>query len=59
MGRHLLRLAKTEARRRGIAAVSLSVESGNFAKHLYQDEGFQPVQGRDRDGVMIWAAQDH
>lgn len=59
VGRYLLRLAKTEARRRGIAAVSLSVESRNFAKNLYQDEGFRPVHGRDRDGVMIWAAGDH
>lgn len=56
LGRRLLRLAQAEARRRGIAAVSLSVESGNVAKNLYRDEGFQPVHGRDRDGVMIWAA---
>lgn len=59
VGRSLLRLAKIEARRRGIASVSLSVESGNFARHLYEGEGFRPVHGRERDGVMIWAGEDH
>lgn len=59
VGRSLLRLAKTEARRRGIASLSLSVEGGNVARHLYEGEGFRAVQGRERDGVMVWTAEDH
>lgn len=36
LGRHLLRLLKSEARRRGVPGLSLSVESGNFATQLYE-----------------------
>ena len=58
VGRYLLRLLKREARRRGISGMSLSVEAGNFAKHLYEAEGFGDVRGRERDGVMIWVLKD-
>lgn len=56
VGRRLLRALQSEARRRGIARVSLSVEADNFAAHLYATEGFVPVQGRAEAGVMIWAS---
>lgn len=58
VGRSLLRLLKSEARRRGFSGMSLSVEVGNFAKHLYETEGFGDVDGRAHDGVMIWAPKD-
>lgn len=47
IGRHLLRSVAAEARRRGIGAISLSVEEGNPARHLYVSEGFidQPAPG--------------
>lgn len=59
LGRTLLRRVKSEAQRRGISHLSLSVEAGNFAKRLYESEGFRDVPGRERDGVMIWASQQH
>ena len=59
LGRFLLRRVKSEARSRGISHLSLSVESGNFAKHLYESEGFRDIPGREPDGVMIWASQQH
>lgn len=58
LGRHLLRLLKSEARRRGVRSMSLSVEAGNFAKRLYEAEGFCDVRGRESDGVMIWAPRN-
>ena len=59
VGRHLLRLLKGEAHRRGISGISLSVEAGNFAKHLYESEGFGDLRGREHEGVMLWASQDN
>lgn len=56
LGRALLRRAITEAVDRGIARVSLSVESGNHAQRLYASEGFAPVPGREDDGVMLWTS---
>ncbi len=53
LGRHLLRRVVEEARRRGAPAVSLSVEEGNPARRLYEREGFEPVPGREADGVML------
>jgi hypothetical protein len=38
--------------------MSLSVEAGNFAKHLYETEGFRDVRGREHDGVLIWSSED-
>lgn len=58
VGRHLLRAQKCEARRRGRSGLSLSVEAGNVAEHLYQSEGFVRVRGRERDGVMIWGLEN-
>lgn len=54
VGRHLLQSLKTEAARRGISGISLSVERGNVARHLYESEGFQAVPGRESDGVLVW-----
>ncbi|HSJ33820.1 MAG TPA: GNAT family N-acetyltransferase [Acidimicrobiia bacterium] len=55
IGRRLLRCISSEARHRGIAAISLSVEEGNPARHLYVSEGFidQPAPG-----VMLRRAGD-
>lgn len=55
-GRSLLRALQREARARGIARLSLSVEPDNPARRLYLAEGFVPVPGRERDGVMVWGA---
>ena len=43
IGGELLRGALAEARRRGLARVSLSVEAGNPSVHLYRAVGFRPV----------------
>lgn len=59
VGRRLLRLLKDEARRRGVRALSLSVEAENFAKHLYEAEGFRAVEGREDDGVMLWSSESN
>lgn len=53
VGRALLRSLLDEARARGIARVSLSVEEGNYAKRLYLSEGFADVPGRESGGVML------
>jgi GNAT superfamily N-acetyltransferase len=45
IGRELLLRALDEARRRGLVRVSLSVEAGNPARHLYRAAGFRPVAG--------------
>lgn len=45
VGGALLRAALDQARRWGIARVSLSVEPGNPAVHLYRRSGFRPVAG--------------
>ena len=58
VGRGLLRRAKAAAHRRGIVAVSLSVEHANVARHLYEAEGFRTLSGRERDGVMVWVDDD-
>jgi GNAT superfamily N-acetyltransferase len=51
IGGELLRRALEEARRRGLARVSLSVEAGNPAVHLYRATGFRPVPGA-AEGTM-------
>lgn len=58
VGRRLMRALKDTAAARGLAALSLSVEDGNHARHLYESEGFVDVQGREADGVMLWRAGD-
>lgn len=54
VGRLLLRRLQQDAAIRGLQRLSLSVESGNYAKRLYESEGFRQVPGRERDGVMVW-----
>lgn len=55
LGRRLLRSLLEEAARRRLAAVTLSVEERNtVARHLYEQEGFTPVAGREANGVMVW-----
>lgn len=56
IGRHLLRALKEAADARGLTALSLSVETGNHARYLYESEGFVDVPGREADGVMLWRA---
>lgn len=53
IGRILLKALILEARKCGVSRISLSVESGNFAKHLYRSLGFEEVNGREKDGVML------
>lgn len=43
VGRMLLRDLHAEARRRGLRAVSLSVEDGNYARLLYESLGYAAV----------------
>ena len=43
VGGELLRRVVVEARRRGLPRLSLSVEAGNPAVHLYRAAGFRPV----------------
>jgi hypothetical protein len=45
--------ALTEARERGAAQISLSVEEGNFSKDLYTSLGFADVPGLEANGVML------
>lgn len=54
LGRCLLRALRDAAAARSLAALSLSVEDGNHARHLYESEGFVDVPGREADGVMLW-----
>ncbi|WP_175954919.1 GNAT family N-acetyltransferase [Schaalia sp. Marseille-Q2122] len=56
IGRALMRVMKAEALRRGVRRISLSVEEGNYARMLYEDEGFVAVAGREAEGVMLWEA---
>jgi GNAT superfamily N-acetyltransferase len=54
VGKVLLRRLQREAIDRRWARLSLSVEAGNQARRLYASEGFEPVAGREADGVMVW-----
>lgn len=54
LGRKLLRALLIESERGGAAQMSLAVEEGNFARKLYLSEGFTPVLGREKDGVMVY-----
>ena len=49
VGRALLRAVAQHALSAGIRQISLSVERKNFAQKLYLSEGYQIVDGSDRD----------
>lgn len=53
LGRVLLHAIISEAATRNLNQMSLSVEADNFARNLYLAEGFAPVVGREKDGVML------
>lgn len=54
MGRTITTRLLERAADGGVRRVSLSVESGNSrAVALYRSLGFEPVPGRDADGVML------
>lgn len=53
LGRVLLHAIISEAAARNLNQMSLSVEADNFARNLYLAEGFAPVVGREKDGVML------
>jgi GNAT superfamily N-acetyltransferase len=57
VGRRLLRAQAEQARSRGIAMLSLSVERANPAARLYRSEGWQVVSsGRDSDTMVLYPA---
>lgn len=54
IGGALLRALVDEARVRGIAGISLSVEDGNDARHLYERTGFRVVgRSGDADTMLL------
>ncbi len=53
LGPHLVAAVVDEGRRRGLAALSLSVEQGNPAQRLYERLGFAPVAGAADPGTLL------
>ncbi len=54
VGRALLRAAAAQARERGAARISLSVERANRAQVLYAGEGFRVLSsGPDADTMVL------
>lgn len=53
VGRTLIKALLAEASLREVPQVSLSVEAENYAKGLYESEGFLDVPGSEADGIMI------
>ena len=53
VGRALLRALAAQARSAGLAGISLSVERGNPARALYQQEGFRTITGDGGADVML------
>lgn len=58
LGAELLGGAVAEARRRGLAALSLSVEEGNPARRLYERSGFLPAASAADPGTLVLELQD-
>lgn len=56
LGRRLLRAIQGKARQRHLTHLSLSVEEGNGARRLYEQERFVDVPDRRAEGVMLWTA---
>ncbi len=52
LGGALVAAAVTEARYRNLSALSLSVEEGNPARHLYERLGFVPVASARHPGTL-------
>ena len=57
VGAALIDAAVTEARRRSLSAVSLSVEEGNPARRLYERLGFEPVATAIDPGTLVLELQ--
>lgn len=53
VGRALIQMAFEEAVERGHRAISLSVEEGNPARHLYESMGFVNPPGEHKPGTMV------
>jgi GNAT superfamily N-acetyltransferase len=58
VGAELLGGAVAEARHRGLAAVSLSVEEGNPARRLYERVGFVPAAPPADPGTLVLELRD-
>jgi ribosomal protein S18 acetylase RimI-like enzyme len=58
LGAELLSGAVAEARRRGLPAVSLSVEEGNPARRLYERLGFLPAVSAADPGTLVLELAD-
>jgi GNAT superfamily N-acetyltransferase len=52
-GAALVDAAVSEARRRSLSALSLSVEAGNPARRLYERAGFAPAPGLDPGTLVL------
>jgi GNAT superfamily N-acetyltransferase len=53
VGSRLMAAAVKQARARGLPGISLSVEEGNPARHLYERLGFRPVDGRPAGTLLL------
>jgi ribosomal protein S18 acetylase RimI-like enzyme len=58
LGAGLIRAAVTDARRRSLSALSLSVEEGNPARRLYERLGFRPVATDAHPGTLVLDVPD-
>ena len=53
VGRALLRALIEEGRQRGVETISLSVDNANFARRLYEQEGFQKVGAAGTSSTLL------